>query len=479
VVEFNDFGDATIKESRKHDYQVIFARLAEEDIADRRRRQVHNRRLYKIVFDDGVWNEIFFLNLSNDGAAVPRLVQQYDPNVRVGRRTVRRVFALTNLGFKKDSALGERIENDLSPRTVYVELQPGKPTSGIRIRGTIGGDGTFSHDDNHITYSDYGDRGMQTMRGIPYQKMKLVEQKLEDPLDQGRRLVEVHGRINFRFAAHAPPAAKTQLSVVVSPRAGGQHRLIIQQDGNVTHVLPLVDDLWQQFAKETAALTNPRSVAAVQRLRKLFRNGLTFDVKSGEVSTLTFSGDVTDVALNELENFPRLTELTLAVCTKLTERGFAALKEANSIDTISFVWTPVSDAILLHACQLPNLRRLRIEDNRTAANAAAGQQVTDDGLKELSRLTELQSLTLSGSKITDHGLASLQKLDRLNGLRLAQTSVTPASFIKLGGSMSCKSMDCTTIVLNRKSMKSPTAPVAKSSISLALLTQTHTRKYRD
>lgn len=135
VVEFNDFGDATIKESRKHDYQVIFARLAEEDIADRRRRQVHNRRLYKIVFDDGVWNEIFFLNLSNDGAAVPRLVQQYDPNVPVGRRTVRRLFALTNLGFKKDSALDERFENDLSLRTVYVELQPGKPTSGIRIRG--------------------------------------------------------------------------------------------------------------------------------------------------------------------------------------------------------------------------------------------------------------------------------------------------------------------------------------------------------
>ena len=55
--------------------------------------------------------------------------------------------------------------------------------------------------------------------------------------------------------------------------------------------------------------------------------------------------------------------------------------------------------MLFHTCQLPNLRHLRIEDNRTAAYKEAGQQVTDDGLKELSRLTDLQSLWLSGSKI--------------------------------------------------------------------------------
>ncbi len=61
------------------------------------------------------------------------------------------------------------------------------------------------------------------------------------------------------------------------------------------------------------------------------------------------------------------------------------------------------------------------------------QQVSDDGLSELSRLSNLQYLYLNDTPITDAGLAHLAALKNLKELSLTDTKVTGAGLVQLSG----------------------------------------------
>ena len=241
TIEFDDFGDVTVKQVSRHEYEVTFVPLAAEDFPDERRDRVYDRRLYKIGFHDGIWVQCFILNLSNNGTALPRLVQR-DPNGPGGVRFMSRVFTLVNLRSEEPKA-GEPLDHRLSLQTGSLELEPGKPTGGIILHGALGGDGKFCHNDNHVTYRDFGDGGGITLRGIRWPKTKMVERDLEDPLRQGRRLYDLKllGRTSF-FDNALLDSPGTKVSVVVSPLAAGYHRLIIKQGEKFVHVLPLIND---------------------------------------------------------------------------------------------------------------------------------------------------------------------------------------------------------------------------------------------
>src|SRR5262249_12286687 len=59
--------------------------------------------------------------------------------------------------------------------------------------------------------------------------------------------------------------------------------------------------------------------------------------------------------------------------------------------------------------------------------------VTDEGLKYLSGLTQLEELDLSGAKITDAGFASLRNLTAIRKLNLLGAGITDASADALAG----------------------------------------------
>ena len=55
------------------------------------------------------------------------------------------------------------------------------------------------------------------------------------------------------------------------------------------------------------------------------------------------------------------------------------------------------------------------------------KKVTDAGLKEVAKLTQLKGLYLEGTDITDAGLKEITKLKQLSFLALNQTQITDAS----------------------------------------------------
>src|SRR5262249_61491710 len=62
-----------------------------------------------------------------------------------------------------------------------------------------------------------------------------------------------------------------------------------------------------------------------------------------------------------------------------------------------------------------------------------GTQVTDAGLAEVARLTDLQSLNISNTKVTDKGLKHLAGLKKLQELYLYTDQVTEEGLAQLAG----------------------------------------------
>jgi len=58
-------------------------------------------------------------------------------------------------------------------------------------------------------------------------------------------------------------------------------------------------------------------------------------------------------------------------------------------------------------------------------------KTTDEGLKELKELTNLQTLSLADTKVTDKGLKELKELKNLTELNLSLTPVTDAGLKEL------------------------------------------------
>ena len=94
-----------------------------------------------------------------------------------------------------------------------------------------------------------------------------------------------------------------------------------------------------------------------------------------------------------MQRIPCLTQLGRVTLrkTKITNRGFEQIQH------------------------FPLLETLYIGTNNN---------VTDDTLKYVQRLTQLQNLELAGTKVTDTGLESLRGLPRMMWLDLSKTGIT-------------------------------------------------------
>jgi internalin A len=73
-----------------------------------------------------------------------------------------------------------------------------------------------------------------------------------------------------------------------------------------------------------------------------------------------------------------------------------------------------------------------LDVSRDNVRGTPGTQVTDAGLKEIARLTNLTSLDLRATGITDAGLKDLVKLKLLFMLNLSSTQVTDTGILCIG-----------------------------------------------
>ena len=95
----------------------------------------------------------------------------------------------------------------------------------------------------------------------------------------------------------------------------------------------------------------------------------------------------------------------------------------TNVKTINFNGKPITDNDLKLLKGLTNLEGLALMDTR----------VTDAGLEHIRHLTNLQWLNIGGTRVTDAGLVHLKGLAKLHNIQAKGTSVTGVGFAHLAG----------------------------------------------
>jgi hypothetical protein len=152
----------------------------------------------------------------------------------------------------------------------------------------------------------------------------------------------------------------------------------------------------------------------------------------GHVTFVIFSGDDEDMA--HVRTLDRLETLWIeATRSTLTDIGLRHLSGITQLRSLTLTWSHVTDAGLECVSGLTGLEELYL-----------GRTMTGDaGLVHLRGLTGLRYLQLGGTRITDAGLVHLRGLTGLRYLQLAETRITDAGLVYLTGLASLQSVDLT------------------------------------
>ena len=105
----------------------------------------------------------------------------------------------------------------------------------------------------------------------------------------------------------------------------------------------------------------------------------------------------------------------------VTDEDLRVLCDLPEIEGVCLNDTDVTDAGLCHLTRLPHLAHLSLRDCN----------ITDAGLAQLGQLPMLENLDLSGTRVTDAGLQDLRRLKKLRGLHLANCRITDAGLDRL------------------------------------------------
>lgn len=164
----------------------------------------------------------------------------------------------------------------------------------------------------------------------------------------------------------------------------------------------------------TEPLTTAERAATIaltrQRATRLWWN------KKNRVIGASFKGDdANDRSLALAGRLPGLRSLVLVATPndQLTGNGLAAISRLPNLQLLSIAGDRVTDAGMVPISQISSLRTLVLNCN-----------ITDAGLEALSPLQNLEQLDLTQTRITDAGAASLRNFPKLQTLILNGTSIT-------------------------------------------------------
>jgi hypothetical protein len=127
------------------------------------------------------------------------------------------------------------------------------------------------------------------------------------------------------------------------------------------------------------------------------------------------------VSLQHLVASPNLALLNLTD-TGLTPNGIRTLSKLTNLRAVALNNTAANDDCLETLSQLPNLEELYLRD----------APVTDAGLQHLAHASKLRVLQLCGTQVSDAGLSQLRGLTSLRRLDLRGLNITDsglASFV--------------------------------------------------
>ena len=137
---------------------------------------------------------------------------------------------------------------------------------------------------------------------------------------------------------------------------------------------------------------------------------------------LGLDGGFNDAEIEQLRGLTRLEELQVIGADLLTEEGIANLSNLTNLKSLGLS-CPVTDKGLSHLSGLRNLETLSLlcmGPHGEAENYRDGSKpITGEGLKYLRGMTKLRTLVIDSDQIGDEGLSHLEGLDKLESLSLS------------------------------------------------------------
>ena len=180
----------------------------------------------------------------------------------------------------------------------------------------------------------------------------------------------------------------------------------------------------------------------------IFDECLSYATKFPKLKRLLLKKEqATDTALAKLVNLENLEEIHIWNASAVSDAGTAHLAKLKSLKSIFISNSNITDKSLRSFSSLPRIENLSLPGNQftdkgleniqhmsrlTSLWLGLGKnEITDDGLQFLAKLTNLETLDLQHSKITDDGLTSLHSLKKLRNFHYSGSGVTKQGFANL------------------------------------------------
>lgn len=123
-------------------------------------------------------------------------------------------------------------------------------------------------------------------------------------------------------------------------------------------------------------------------------NGMAFLADNRSLVCLRLGPGITDAGLAHLYDLTQLEELRLDSAKDVSDNGMKCLSGLVNLQVLSVQFTQVGDAGLEHLVGLSQLNELALDYT----------QVTNAGLRHLAGMTRLTTLHVSGTAVTAHGV---------------------------------------------------------------------------
>ncbi|MCS7468722.1 hypothetical protein NZK35_18875 [Stieleria sp. ICT_E10.1] len=175
----------------------------------------------------------------------------------------------------------------------------------------------------------------------------------------------------------------------------------------------------------------------------------------GEIVRLGFYS-ASDETLRHLAGLQSLQQLELSG-RHVTDRGARYLRDLTNLEELDLFATSIGNPGQACLSGLTNLKSLKLSGNGTeeglehltkltqleslSIGYGNGYPVTTDGLQSLKRLRNLKSLRLDGCEISDAGLEFIAKFSELEALKLEGGTMTDAGLAKLSGLQKLRELD--------------------------------------
>ncbi len=217
---------------------------------------------------------------------------------------------------------------------------------------------TFMHDRNHLNVDHLGSISNSTLMAFFPRMITLTDLHLPDSTGQDRRVFrcDLKSASPFDKLHDDREAASTDSKyLVLDPREGGWHRLILKKAGQIDRILPMYSYRFKSWLRIKSQIKDATEQQVFERLSQEipYFDGFSFENQRVVKVVISIPNGKEDI-LGHLAKLPHLTSLEIGGDLAVG----AQLEGLLKLEDLRFSHGKVSQEVLLHTGRLCNLKSL-------------------------------------------------------------------------------------------------------------------------